>query len=74
MTIELKPAEEISTQEEFNEAVGHLMQLAGTLCDVANDYGLVLTISTTPRQPLAMGNYDMLISLSMSHAAYRSEQ
>lgn len=40
-----------------------IVAMASELVAVAKSCGLVLTISTKPRQPLAMGNYDMVVGL-----------
>lgn len=65
--------DEIRCQEDFDDVVHFLMTAAQMLTDTAGAYGLTLTINTTPRQPLAMGHYDMECELRPSHAAYRSQ-
>ena len=75
MSIDLgfpKP-EEINNQEDYDKAIDGILRLAGALCDLAFDYGLVLTIETKPRTPLAMGNYDLRFQLSASHQMYRGD-
>jgi antitoxin component HigA of HigAB toxin-antitoxin module len=67
-----KPAE-IRCQEDYDKALAGILKLANNLCELASDYGVVLTIRTEPRKPLAMGNYDLLIELSSSHTMYRSQ-
>ena len=36
---------------------------ASALVELAREFGMVLTIETKPRQPLAMGHYDMVVGL-----------
>ena len=65
--------DEIRCQEDFNDLVDFMMSAAQGLTDLAGSYGLTLTITTSPKQPLAMGNYDMECEIRPSHAAYRSQ-
>lgn len=64
--------ENIETQEDLEQAVKGLMERAKTLTDLAGLYGFVLTINTSPKQPLSMGNYEMQCELRVSHDVYRS--
>lgn len=63
----------IKTPEELKQVVDCLMKGAKLLTDLASSYGFVLTISTSPKQPLAMGNYKYECELRVSHDVYRSE-
>lgn len=46
---------------------------AQALSELANSAGLILTIETRPKAPLAMGNYIIVVGVRSSHAAYRSQ-
>lgn len=46
---------------------------AQMLSEMANLNGMVLTIETTPKQPLSMGNYSITVSIRPSHETYRRE-
>lgn len=61
----------IETPEELKQVIDGLMKGAKLLTDLANSYGFVLTISTSPKQPLAMGNYEYECELRVSHDVYR---
>ena len=59
---------EIETPEQLAELVDALFNAAHALVERANEYGLVLTISTVPLQPLAMGNYEIACEICAGHA------
>jgi hypothetical protein len=44
---------------------------ARALSELANSAGLILTIETRPKAPLAMGNYTIVVGVRPSHEAYR---
>lgn len=48
-----------------------LSKAARELVKSAEKHGLVLTVKTHPRQPLAMGNYDMVVEVRDSNKVYR---
>lgn len=54
-------------------ATDQILEEAEALCMRANAVGLVLTIETLARPPLAMGNYDCVATLRLSHSVYRDE-
>ena len=43
------------------------------LAELALLEGFVVTIETTPLKPLALGNYDLEITVRDSHATYRGQ-
>ena len=46
---------------------------AQALAELAFSEGFVVTIQTIPLKPLALGNYDLEITVRDSHATYRSQ-
>ena len=44
------------------------------LVELASQMGYVLTIETEALKPLAMGNYDLIITVRESHETYRGEK
>jgi hypothetical protein len=54
------------------EIANRICAAAQMLSEMANLNGMVLTIETTPKQPLSMGNYTIVVGLRPSHEAYRS--
>ena len=59
----------LSTAGHTNRDVIYMRALS--LIDQAAACGLVLTITTKPREPLAMGNYDMDVDVRPNHNSYR---
>ena len=55
------------------ELANRLAVSAQMLSEIANLNGLVLTIETTPKVPLSMGNYTITVSIRPSRETYRSE-
>ena len=55
------------------ELASRLAVSAQMLSEIANLNGLVLTIETTPKVPLSMGNYIITVSIRPSRETYRSE-
>lgn len=51
----------MTIEEETNRDV--IFRRAVALVELARECGLVLTIETTPREPLAMGHYDMVVGV-----------
>ena len=47
----------------MSEETQVILNRASALVELARDLGIVLTIETKPRQPLAMGHYDMVIAV-----------
>ena len=70
MSEQLTPEQE-QVLADIKLATEHLLQDAQELSLRANAMGFVLTIETLPRKPLAMGNYDSVATLRLSHAVYR---
>lgn len=42
------------------------------LVELAKEMGFVLTIETEALKPLALGNYDIIVTVRESHESYRS--
>lgn len=64
------------TDEDFKlmELTAHRIATAArAISELANLSGLVLTIETKPQQPLAMGNYTIVVNVRPSCEAYRSQ-
>jgi hypothetical protein len=51
------------TAEQLATNAASIKQLANGLVSLAADMGLVLTIEQRPIQPLAMGNYETVVSV-----------
>lgn len=56
----------------MERTANRIASAARTLSELANLSGLVLTIETSPKLPLAMGNYQIEVKVRLSHQAYRS--
>lgn len=59
--------------EDIRLATDQILKDAEELSLRANAIGFVLTIETLARPPLAMGNYDCVATLRLSHSVYRDE-
>lgn len=55
------------------EVAEQIAEAALALSKLANLNGILLTITTQANQPLAMGNYAVVIGVRPSHANYRSQ-
>lgn len=62
--------EQLQSMEATARKIG---DAARALSEMANLAGLVLTIETRPKAPLAMGNYTIVVTTRLSHEAYRRE-
>lgn len=51
------------TQTKETTPADHVKAMAKMVIDHAKQSGLVVTITTAPRSPLAMGNYDMVVDV-----------
>lgn len=59
--------------KEHTQAIGEqIAKAAVALSTLAQLNGFIVTINTSPLQPLAMGNYQIDIEIRPSHQAYRS--
>lgn len=67
----MKPSDQIETDQDVEDVISGLHQKAADLVLLAGSYGLVLTIQTRARNPLAMGNYDIVVDMRPGHAMYR---
>lgn len=67
----LPKPEEIQTMDDAELLVLALHEKAKKLVRLAQGYGMTLTIETKPRHPLAMGSYDMVITLRPANEMYR---
>lgn len=47
----------------MNTGTEIVLHRAAALVEFARECGVVLTIETQPRQPLAMGHYDMVVGM-----------
>lgn len=54
------PAEDLTMSQRL--AMDHWQNLIANLVKAAVDYGVVITIDNPPNEPLAMGNYDLVVS------------
>lgn len=54
-----------------DESAAVILQRAEALVQLAKGFGYVLTIQTQPREPLQMGNYDVVVDVRKDHATYR---
>lgn len=68
----LPKLEEIQSLEDAQALVAQLHAEAVELVRAAQSFGMTLTIGTSPRKPLAMGNYDMVIEIRPNRDMYRS--
>jgi hypothetical protein len=69
----MKPVDQIETEDDAREVLNGLADKAAALVLLAKSYGLVLTINTKAKKPLAMGNYDLVCEISPNHATYRGK-
>lgn len=59
--------------DDIRLATDQILKDAEELSLRANAIGFVLTIETLARPPLAMGNYDCIATLRLSHDVYRGQ-
>lgn len=64
---------DIETEADVEEVIKELQRRARELSLLASEYGLVLTIETVPRYPLAMGNYFIQCEIRAGRAIYRGQ-
>lgn len=65
--------EEQQLMDDVKLATEQILKEAEALSLRANSIGFVLTIETLARPPLAMGNYDCIATLRLSHDVYRGQ-
>ena len=66
----LKP-NDIKTEDDAEAVVQALHKKAEKLVRLVQSYGMNLTIETSPREPLAMGNFDIVVTLRAANELYR---
>lgn len=62
------------TQTKETTPADHVKAMAQMVIDHAKQSGLVVTITTAPRSPLAMGNYDMVVDVRPTRQAFQQMQ
>lgn len=65
--------EEVDSLEKAAQVVDAIQEAAKDLVLLARSYGMVVTIETEPTKPLAMGNYNMVVTIRAGNDMYRSE-
>lgn len=69
----MKPLDQLETNADVEEVIAELHRRARELSLLADSYGLVLTMETVPRHPLAMGNYFIQSEIRAGRSIYRGQ-
>lgn len=70
--MKLFDVDDLQTEQDIADAVAKIHEAARQVVLAASSLGMTLTIETEPAKPLAMGNYDMVITLRAGNAIYRA--
>ncbi len=71
---ELRAILDRDLRSEIGKGLDMVAEAARGLVRVADDYGVVLTVTQRPLLPLAMGNYETVVEVRESRATYQARE